>query len=179
MSRCLSSFFSFFARIGIVVWIFWTRVFCPRTTDARSCAVLVLLQAPDQLKAYAVWIVAETGSRLAASCTAPLLPVRLRRFWKVDAVGALVRAGANRTIALPQGCALLGTSTTSFVDKTAMSSLHCVSWGYVDVSLRVAHIGDAEGATGVSKVSAHHMSNSFQLHTCVPHNSTHTTIGLP
>ena len=87
-----------------------------------------------------------------ASCVSLLLPVRLRRFWKVDAVGSLVRAGPSRTVALPMGGALLGTTGFGSVDKANPAALHCVMWGFVDVSLRMVHVGEAEGASGVSKV---------------------------
>jgi hypothetical protein len=112
-----------------------------------------MLKAPGQLQAYGVWIVSESGPRLRASGTAVLLPVRLKHYWKVDAVGSLARNGADRTVALPLGCALLGTTSSQYLDRVPLSTLYCVSWGYVDASVRVLNLGDAEGGSGVSKVS--------------------------
>jgi hypothetical protein len=101
-----------------------------------------------------VWIVAESGSRLRSSASAVLLPMRLRHLWKVDAVGALVRTNTDRTIVLPLGCAMLGTASAAYLDRVPLSSMHCVSWGYIDASLRVLNLGEAEGASGASKVGA-------------------------
>ncbi len=59
-----------------------------------------------------------------------------------------------------QGCALLGTTRPGFVERSSLglasglSTLHCVSWGYIDASIRVLNLGDAEGCSGASKVCA-------------------------
>jgi hypothetical protein len=99
-----------------------------------------------------VWIVSESGSRLRGSATGVLLPLRLRHLWRVDAVGSLVRSNTDRTFALPVGCAMLGTTSSAFLDRVPLSAMHCVSWGYIDASLRVASLGEAEGASGSGKV---------------------------
>ena len=99
-----------------------------------------------------MWIVSESGSRIRNSCLSVLLPVRLRHYWKVDAVGSLARNGLDRTLALPLGCAILGTSSASYVDRSPLSQLHCVSWGFVDASIRIIALGEAEGGGGTSKV---------------------------
>jgi hypothetical protein len=132
----------------------------PLSVDALALCLRLCLrpcrcvgkQTPDKLDAYGVWEVSTGGSRLKLSALAALIPLRLRHFWKAEAVGSIVRFGSSHTVALPLGCSLVLCPAGQSA-RPLPQPLYGVAWGFVDACVRLFTVGEPEGASGASKVN--------------------------